>query len=113
VETADLNRQRSDYVGFLQLLPQLIQFFPALGQLIGGRPEAARSFLEQALRLFRFPDRQAILGNDTQQALVAAMQPQPMAPGVPGMPGQPGAQGMPGQPPTAPPPPGPPSPIAQ
>lgn len=114
VETADLNRQRSDYVSFLQVLPQLLQFFPALGQLIAGKPEAARAFLEQALRLFRFPDRQAILGSDMQQALATAMQPQPMMPGA--MPGQPGMPPqVPGQPPQMgappPPPPGPPGPM--
>jgi hypothetical protein len=97
VETADVNRQRTDFVQFLQMLPQLIATWPALGQLVGQSPQAARSVLEQALRLFRFPDRQAILGDNTQAMLTQAMQPAPappqaMAPGMappPGMPGQP------------------------
>lgn len=101
VETADVNRQRGDFVSFLQLLPQLVQFWPAMGQMIGGNPQAARSVLEQALRLFRFPDRQAILGNNADAALQQAMMPPPMPPGMP--PGPPGMPpGMP-QPPMMPP----------
>ena len=84
VETADINRQRTDLVQFLQILPQLVQQWPAIGQLIGANPTAARAVLEQALRLFRFPDRQAILGSDAQAAMQQAMLPAPpgMAPGM-------------------------------
>jgi hypothetical protein len=97
VETADVNRQRGDFVSFLQLLPQLVQFWPAMGQMIGGNPQAARSVLEQALRLFRFPDRQAILGNNADAAMQQAMQPPPAMPGMP--PGMPPPGGMMGGPP--------------
>ena len=86
VETADVRAQRSDFVQFLQVIPQLTTFWPAIGVMLGQNLQAARAVIEQALRLFRFPDRQAILGSDAQAALQQAMMPQqPM-----GMPGQPG-----------------------
>ena len=108
VETADIRSQRSDFVQFLQVLPQLMQFWPAVGQMLAQNVNAGRAVLEQALRLFRFPDRQAILGSDATAALQTA---QMMPPGLPGMP-----PGPPGMPPGAPmagpggPPPGPPMP---
>jgi hypothetical protein len=112
VETADIRAQRSDFVNFLQILPQLSQQWPAVGQLIAMNPNAARSVLEQALRLFRFPDRQAILGSEAQQALQMMMQPQPpMPPGMGGPPAPPGMPpGGPGMPPVGGMPPGPPGP---
>jgi hypothetical protein len=112
VETADIRAQRSDFVHFLQILPQLSQQWPAVGQLIAMNPNAARSVLEQALRLFRFPDRQAILGSEAQQALQMMMQPQPpMPPGMGGPPAPPGMPpGGPGMPPVGGMPPGPPGP---
>ena len=110
VETADIRTQRQDYTNFLQVLPQLAQMSPMAGQLFS-TPQAMRSLIEQALRLFRFPDRQAILGPESQ-AMLQPMLPG-MLPGAPGMP--PGAPGMlpPGMMPPGPPgppqgPPGPP-----
>ena len=69
VETADIKAQRNDFVSFLNVIPQLAQMSPVAGQLFA-TPQAMRSLMEQALRLFRFPDRQAILGSEQ----VAAMQ---------------------------------------
>lgn len=110
VETADVRSQRSDLVQLLQVMPQLTQMWPAVGQMLGGNLQAARAFLEQTLRLFRFPDRQAILGTDAQAAMQQAMQPAPMlgSPGMPGQPGMPPGQGgvpmaAPGAPPMPPP----------
>ena len=121
VETADVTRQRSDLMTFLAVLPQLVTFWPAVGQMLSGNAQAARAVLEQALRLFRFPDRQAILGNDAQAAMQQAMQPQQAPPmaggpgpgGMPSIPGMPMAGGpMPGAPPAGSAPPGvPPMPM--
>src|SRR3990167_2263136 len=121
VETADVTRQRSDLMTFLAVLPQLVTFWPAVGQMLSGNAQAARAVLEQALRLFRFPDRQAILGNDAQAAMQQAMQPQQAPPmaggpgpgGMPSIPGMPMAGGpMPGAPPAGSAPPGvPPTPL--
>jgi hypothetical protein len=115
VETADIKAQRNDFIQFLQVIPQLAQMSPIASGLLTA-PQAIRSMLEQALRLFRFPDRQAILGSEQMAAMMQAMQPPPgMAPGTP--PGAPpGPPGMPppGMPPGAPGPtqgpPGPPPP---
>jgi len=91
VESADLNTMRTDFNQFLQGLAQISQVNPMIQQMLN-TPQAAQALLEQALRVYRFPDRQAILGSAMQQA----MQPQGMPGQVPGMPpGQPGPQ--PGQ----------------
>jgi hypothetical protein len=125
VESSDIRSQRSDFVEFLKVLPMLSQQWPAIGQVLMFNTQAARSVLEQAVRLFKFPDRQAILGSESQAALQTAMQPPPpppmgppgmggpgMPPGPPGMPPQ-GMMGPPGMRPPGPPmgpPPGPPRP---
>jgi len=93
VETADINKQRQDFIQFLQVLPQLLQAWPAMAMGIQGNIRAARAMLAQALRLFRVNDKQAFLGSEAQQAMQQAMmQPPPMAGPASGMPG-------PGQPP--------------
>jgi hypothetical protein len=61
VETSDLMRVRSDFVGFLQALGPLMQMNPQLGMLLRTVP-AAKSIMKQAMRVFRWPDRQSILG---------------------------------------------------
>jgi len=107
VETADTSRQRSDFVQFLQVLPQLLMGWPALGAAIQGNPQAAKAMLAQAIRLFRIPDKQAFLGEAAQSAMQQAMQPPPPAmPGAPPVgPGGPpqGAPGLPGAVPGMPP----------
>jgi hypothetical protein len=117
-ETADKAKQRGDYIQFLQGLPILFQTWPVLAQSVGMNPQAAKSAIEQMLRLFNIPDKQAWLGNIEQMMQPAQVDPltgQPigappmvgMAP--PGMPPIPGMGGPPGMPPPqgagAPPPP--------
>jgi hypothetical protein len=65
VETADLNRQKQDFIGFLQVLPALTQMNPAFAAVLGTVP-FAKSMMEQAVRVFRFPDRQSVLGAEGQ-----------------------------------------------
>ena len=83
-ENADISRQRADYMNFLQSLSLLMQTWPAMIQIIGANLPAAKSALEQAIRLFRIPDKQAWIGNAEQWAVQL---PPPM-PGAlpPGMP---------------------------
>jgi hypothetical protein len=61
VETADLNRQKQDLIGLLQAIGPLGQLNPAFGAVFGTIP-AAKSLAEQVIRVFRFPDRQSLLG---------------------------------------------------
>jgi len=89
-ETADKARMRGDYVQFMQSLALLMKIWPALGQILGGNMQAAKSAVEQMLRLFNIPDKQAWIGNADQW--------QAMPPPMPGMP-----PGMPGAPPGLPP----------
>lgn len=100
-ETADKARMRGDYIQFMQGLAILMKTWPALAGIIGNNMQAAKSAMEQFLRLFNVPDKQAWIGNaDQWQA------PPPMPPGMPGMPpGAPGAPpgGPPGLPPGLPP----------
>lgn len=104
-ETADKAKQRGDYIQFLQGLPILFQTWPVLAQSVGQNPQAAKSAIEQMLRLFNIPDKQAWLGNIEQMMQPAQIDPmtgQPMGPppmmGMAGMP-----PGMPGAPPGLPP----------
>jgi hypothetical protein len=88
VETADLNRQRADFIGFLQALAQLVQAVPGL-QMLFSQPQAANAILKQAMRVFRWEDRQGLTGVPDE------MDPSGMSPaGLPGM--------MPGMPPGLP-----------
>jgi hypothetical protein len=79
-ENADISRQRADYIQFLQSLAILMKTWPAMVQIIGMNLPAAKSALEQALRLFRIPDKQAWIGNEQQWQ---QMQPPPPMPGMP------------------------------
>jgi hypothetical protein len=90
VETADVSRQRSDYISFLQVLPQLAAGFPSIANMLHNNMRAAKALLAQAVRLFRIPDKQAFIGSEAQGLLVPP--PPPMPPAAPGMPsGVPGA----------------------
>lgn len=61
VETADEGAMRQDFNVFLaNVLPQLVQAFPSLAQFRQS-PEAARSFVSQALRLYKVPDMAVVL----------------------------------------------------
>ena len=98
VETADPRALRADFNMMLQALPALIQAWPML-QIILSSPEAARAMLEQFVRVYRIPNRQAFLSVATM-----LQQPMPMMGGMPpGMPGQAMLPpGPPAQPPMAP-----------
>jgi hypothetical protein len=108
-ETADVTRQRGDYIQWLQALPMLIQTWPAMAMQISGNIEAAKSALENGLRLFRQPDKQAWLTPppppiDPLTGLPMPPQMPGMGMNVPGMGGPPGAPpGAPPQPPQGPP----------
>jgi hypothetical protein len=91
VETADLNKQRGDFIGFMQALAQLAQSVPGLQAQLS-TPQAMEALLSQAMRVFKWQNKQAFVGN-----LV----------GPPGMPppGMPQPPGMtPAGPPGGPPP---------
>ena len=100
-DTADKGKQRGDYMQFLQSLGIMFQTWPAMAQMVGQNSEAAKSALEQGLRLFNIPDKQSWVGNEQQWQMMA--QP-PLQPGMP-----PGGGPNPG----APPPPGMPPEMAQ
>ena len=61
VETADLNRQKQDLIGLLQVLGPLMQMNPAIGMILSTIP-AAKAIMEQVIRVFRWPDKQSFLG---------------------------------------------------
>lgn len=110
VDTADNGRNRSDFVQLMQMLPGVFQMNPMVAAAWQS-PNAAKALNEQIVKLFKFSDRQAILGMPGQAAgqtagmlqdpaMQAAMQAAMSGGAVPGAP--PG-----GMPPTAsaPPPP--------
>jgi hypothetical protein len=92
VETADLSKQRGDFVSAMQFLPVFLQAFPTLAQQFRS-VEAGRAMGREFIRLFRIPNPQAFLGSpaqDLQQALqgpLGAVMGAPMSPAVPGVPG--------------------------
>jgi hypothetical protein len=61
VETADPRALRADFNQMLQALPALIQASPMLQQALLMNPQAARALLEQFVRVYRIPNRQAFL----------------------------------------------------
>lgn len=67
VETADNGRLRADFVQMMQMLPALMQTNPMIAAS-WQTPNAAKALNEQVVKLFRFPDRQAILGVPGQMA---------------------------------------------
>lgn len=75
VETADLSRQRMDFVALLNVLPGLMQFNPMLAAILQ-TPDASKSVIEQLLRVFRWPDKQAFLGSAAQQVMQQMQQQQ-------------------------------------
>lgn len=97
VATADLGRQRQDFVQGMQALANLGQQFPQFVMMMQ-RPEAVRALFEQFIRVFQFQDRQAFLGGE--MAPLQAFQPPPAPMGMPGQPGMAGPPpvGLNGQP---------------
>lgn len=67
VETADNGKLRQDFVQMMQMLPALMQVNPMVAAS-WQTPNAARALNEQLVKLFRFPDRQAVLGMPGQMA---------------------------------------------
>lgn len=112
VETADLNRQRADAVGFMQFLPMFLRLFPQQAAMFQN-PQASRALLRWVLQVFRVPNVNAILGSvaqDLQQSqgmpqlppqFMAMMQAMGGGPGGatgPGVPAPPGLGGSGGSP---------------
>lgn len=87
-ENADITKQRQDQIQFLQALGIAFKTWPALAMVVGNNVPAAKSMVEQLLRLFRMPDKQVWLNPQ------AWMPPAP-PPGVPGAPPVPGGAGAP------------------
>jgi len=120
VETADISKQRGDFVSAMQFLPVFLQAFPTLAQQFRS-VEAGRAMGREFIRLFRIPNPQAFLGSpaqDLQQALqgpLGAPQSSPAGPALSGVFGPPGGAPVPpvGLPGALPMPPGgpPPSPA--
>jgi hypothetical protein len=67
VETADINRQRADFVQFVQTIPALMQVWPEMQQLLAA-PDAARSVLQEMMRVFRWQNRRAFTVSAQQNA---------------------------------------------
>lgn len=78
VDTADLNRQQQWMMGMLQALPALMQVNPAIAQVLS-TPAVAKSFMEQVLRVFRWPDPQSILGSEANNVFDILQQQQEQA----------------------------------
>jgi hypothetical protein len=102
VETADPRALRADFNQMLQALPALIAASPFLQQALLMNPQAARALLEQFVRVYRIPNRQAFLSGAAmidqqaqQMAMMQQMQQLGLAP--PGQPGQPPPQQGPPQ----------------
>lgn len=74
VESADLNRKRSDLVQFLQFFAQMSKTVPAMAQKLSD-PQVINAIFEEAIRVFDFENRQAFLGPPGQQAGVQAEDP--------------------------------------
>lgn len=105
-DTANKAKQRGDYVQGLQALAILFQTWPMLQQTVGMNAQAAKSAVENWLRLFNIPDKQAWLGNIEQMMQPPQIDPLTGQPMPPGMPAGPGAAGSPmpgGLPPGVPP----------
>jgi hypothetical protein len=75
VETANLDQQAQWMFGLLKALAPLIQLCPPLGAIFQ-TPQAAKALMEQLLRVMHWPDKQAFLGSEAQQALQGVFQQQ-------------------------------------
>lgn len=104
VETADTNRQRSDFNQFVMAMSGMARVNPMIAAILQ-TPQAAKALIEQGVKLFNVQDKQAFLGSEAMgmaqqqmhaQQMMAAGQ---MAPGG-GAPSLPPAAGV-GQPPSA------------
>ena len=112
VEATDKHQQRMDFAEMLKALTALSGASPLVGMLMQ-TPGVGKALLEQIVRLYNIPDKQAFLGAETmgaamQQMQMMAMGGMPPGGGPPGMGG-----GPPGMPPGMNPPSGPINPGAQ
>lgn len=81
-ETADPQRQKQDFDGFVMAITNLAKVLPGF-QAVLQNPEANKAILEQLLRSYRVRDRQPFLGALAMPAPPNAMVP-PGAPAAPG-----------------------------
>ena len=75
VETADPKALRNDLNQLIAVLPSFFQLAPMMGQFFG--PQAIRAMLDQIVRTYRIPNRQAFLGGPAQQAMFGSPTPAP------------------------------------
>ena len=75
VENADRNRQRYDFAQSLQAISAIMQANPLVASILQ-TPQAAKALIEQWVRLFNVPDKQAFLGSEAMAAMQGAMQQQ-------------------------------------
>jgi hypothetical protein len=71
VETADHNKLRADFAQMLQALTGAAQINPMVAAS-WQTPNAARALNERIVTLFKFPDRQAVLGMPGQESAATA-----------------------------------------
>jgi hypothetical protein len=74
VDNADIMGLRSDFNGFMGAIANLAKVSPALQQMLSD-PETVRAVMEQAMRVYRWNDRQAFLKNPSAQQQPMAGQP--------------------------------------
>jgi hypothetical protein len=87
VETADPKALRNDLNQLLQVLPAFMQLAPMMAQFFG--PQSVRAMLDQVVRTYRIPNRQAFLGGPAQQQMIGPQgppHPPQLASGVPPLP---------------------------
>lgn len=77
VESADLNARAGYFNQFLMALSTLSQANPMIGMLLQA-PPAARALLEEAMRVYRWQDKQAFMGAEAQQMMQQQFQQQQM-----------------------------------
>jgi len=75
VESADLNRQQTNLMQMMQSLGPIMQINPAIRQVLSTVP-AAKAFLEQVLRVYRWPDTQSFLGSEANDVFDVLQQQQ-------------------------------------
>jgi hypothetical protein len=73
VESADLNARMGYFNQFTQALSVFAGVNPVL-QMIVSSPTFAKSYLEEAMRVYRWQDKQALLGPEVQQMIQQQMQ---------------------------------------
>lgn len=101
VENADRRAMQFNLSQSLMALSQFAQVNPMVGAILA-TPQAAKSVVEQVMRAYSWPDKQALLGSEAMAAMQQMMQMQMLQGMMGGAPGGP-APGGSGPPPSAPP----------